>query len=96
MSEYNSREYRQRLKRYERKKALVAYSFIAPNFIGFAIFTLVPVLFSIFLSFVRWKGGSLSTMEWVGLGNYAEIFKPRRWPKRASATCSPRWTWASP
>ena len=75
MSEYNSREYKRRLRRYERKKALVAYSFIAPNFIGFAVFTLLPVLFSIFLSFVKWKGGDFSTMQWVGLGNYAEIFK---------------------
>ena len=75
MSEYNSREYKRRLRRYERKKALVAYSFIAPNFIGFAVFTLLPVLLSIFLSFVKWKGGDFSTMQWVGLGNYAEIFK---------------------
>ncbi len=75
MSAYNSSEYRRRQKKYERRKALVAYSFIAPNFIGFAVFTLVPVLFSIFLSFVKWKGGAFSTMEWVGLGNYADIFK---------------------
>lgn len=75
MSAYNSSEYKRRQKKYERRKALVAYSFIAPNFIGFAVFTLVPVLFSIFLSFVKWKGGAFSTMEWVGLGNYADIFK---------------------
>lgn len=61
--------------KYERKKELIAYSFIAPNFIGFAVFTLLPVLFSIFLSFVKWKGGAFNTMQWVGLGNYAEIFK---------------------
>ena len=61
--------------RYEIKKDLIAYSFIAPNFIGFAVFTLLPVLFSIFLSFVKWKGGAFDTMQWVGLGNYAEIFK---------------------
>ncbi|MDO4867605.1 MAG: sugar ABC transporter permease [Clostridia bacterium] len=75
MSAYNSSEYKRKQKKFERRKALVAYSFIAPNFIGFAVFTLVPVLFSIFLSFVRWKGGAFSTMEWVGLGNYADIFK---------------------
>ena len=75
MDQYNSRSYRRKLSRYERKKALIAYSFIAPNFIGFAVFTLLPVLFSIFLSFVKWKGGAFSSMEWVGLQNYAEIFK---------------------
>ena len=65
----------QKKTKYERKKDLIAYSFLAPNFIGFAVFTLLPVLFSIFLSFVKWKGGSFDTMQWVGLGNYAEIFK---------------------
>ena len=67
--------YKRQMTGYERKKELIAYSFIAPNFIGFAVFTLLPVLFSIFLSFVKWKGGAFNTMEWVGLGNYAEIFK---------------------
>ncbi|MDO5435648.1 MAG: sugar ABC transporter permease [Clostridia bacterium] len=59
----------------ERKNTLIAYSFLAPNFIGFAVFTLVPVLFSIFLSFVSWKGGAFSTIQWVGLDNYDTIFK---------------------
>ena len=67
--------YKRKRTRYELKKELIAYSFIAPNFIGFAVFTLLPVLFSIFLSFVKWKGGAFSTMQWVGLCNYAEIFK---------------------
>lgn len=67
--------YKRNMSRYERKKELIAYSFLAPNFIGFAVFTLLPVLFSIFLSFVKWKGGDFSTMQWVGLNNYAEIFK---------------------
>ena len=75
MAQTDNRLLKRRKTRYERKKELVAYSFIAPNFIGFAVFTLLPVLFSIFLSFVKWKGGAFSTMEWVGLGNYAEIFK---------------------
>jgi multiple sugar transport system permease protein len=59
----------------ERKNTLVAYSFLAPNFLGFAIFTLVPVMFSILLSFIEWNGGALSNMKWVGLDNYATIFK---------------------
>lgn len=71
----NGRMIKRNKTRYERRKELIAYSFLAPNFIGFAVFTLVPVLFSIYLSFVKWKGGAFSTMEWVGLGNYAEIFK---------------------
>ena len=69
------RNFKRAKSRYERKKDLIAYSFLAPNFIGFAVFTLIPVLFSIFLSFVKWKGGSFDTMQWVGLRNYADIFK---------------------
>ena len=70
--------YKRNKTRYERKKELIAYSFIAPNFIGFAVFTLLPVLFSIFLSFVEWKGGAFDTMKWVGFGNYAEIFASKK------------------
>ncbi len=57
-----------------RKNTLIAYSFLAPNFIGFAIFTLIPVILSVVMSFTEWKGGALSTMQWVGGDNYASIF----------------------
>lgn len=74
MAKSKKRE-RRKMSPVERRNTLIAYSFLAPNFIGFAIFTLLPVLFSVFLSFVKWKGGSFSTMQWVGLQNYADIFK---------------------
>ena len=63
-----------RMGKLERKNTLVAYSFLAPNFIGFAIFTLIPVVLSVLMSFADWKGGPLNTMKWIGLANYAEIF----------------------
>jgi len=75
MAKAKSRMIKRERTGYERKKELIAYSFLAPNFIGFAVFTLIPVLFSIFLSFVKWKGGDFSAMEWVGLDNFATIFK---------------------
>lgn len=52
---------------------LVAYSFIAPNFIGFAIFTMVPMLFSFIMSLMKWDGGIVNPMEFIGLGNYARL-----------------------
>ncbi len=61
--------------RLARKNAWVAFSFIAPNFIGFFLITLIPVICSVLLSFVKWKGGAFSTIEWVRLDNYADIFK---------------------
>ncbi len=54
------------------KKQLVAYSFLAPNFIGFAIFTLVPIVFAVVLAFLRWDGAN--PMEWAGLSNFTELF----------------------
>ena len=52
---------------------LVAYSFIAPNFIGFSIFTLVPILFSLVLSFMKWDGGSTNPIEFIGMANYRRL-----------------------
>jgi multiple sugar transport system permease protein len=59
----------------EKRNALIAYSFLAPNFIGFAVFTLIPVIFSVALAFMTWNGGNISRMSWAGLDNFATIFK---------------------
>ena len=37
----------------QQKRDLIAYSFIAPNFIGFAVFTLGPVIFAFVLAFLK-------------------------------------------
>ncbi len=58
-----------------RRNNLIAYSFLLPNFLGFAVFTLVPVLFSVFLSMMDWNGGPIQNARWAGLGNYAGIFR---------------------
>lgn len=55
------------------RKNLIAYSFIAPNFLGFAIFTLVPMIFSLVLSFMKWKG--VGAMEFVGIDNFTRLFR---------------------
>ena len=70
----NQKPKRGKMGRLERKNTLVALSFIAPNFIGFAIFTLIPVVMSVFMSLMESKTGALSGAKWVGLANYAEIF----------------------
>ena len=67
----------------ERKKTLIALSFIAPNFIGFALFTLIPVFVAVFMSMTEWGGGPLTDMKWVGLENYAKLFTvPQRYIDR--------------
>lgn len=49
-----------------------AYLFISPFYVLFLIFGFFPVLFSIYLSFHKWKG--LGPMEFVGLKNYTYLF----------------------
>lgn len=55
----------------ETKRDIVAYSFIAPNFIGFAVFTLVPILFAFLLAFMDWDGSNAATF--VGLKNFQKL-----------------------
>lgn len=53
------------------KRSLVAYSFIAPNFIGFAVFTLIPIVFAFILAFMDWDGSNAITF--VGLKNFFRL-----------------------
>lgn len=53
------------------RKTLTAYSFIAPNFIGFCVFTLVPMLFAIGLAFCNWDG--VHPVEFAGVSNFASL-----------------------
>ena len=78
MSQTEVKKVRRRMSKKERKNTLVAYSFLAPNFLGFAIFTLVPVIFAIALSLFEWNGGDMSKMKFIGLDNYATIFTTKK------------------
>lgn len=55
----------------ETKRDLVAYSFIAPNFIGFCVFTLIPIVFAFCLAFLQWDGSN--PIEWVGIRNFTRL-----------------------
>lgn len=57
------------------RNTLIGLSFILPNFIGFFIFIMIPVLFSFVLSFANWDG--FNAMEFAGLTNFMAIFKDR-------------------
>ena len=78
MSQAEVKKVRYKMGRLERKNTLVAYSFLAPNFIGFAVFTLVPVICAILLSLFEWNGGDISKLKYVGLDNYATIFATKK------------------
>lgn len=63
---------RPRIKSLKWRNALVAYTFILPNFLGFVIFTMIPVIVSIVLSFMEWD--TASPMKFVGLKNFSHLF----------------------
>ncbi|MFC4014301.1 carbohydrate ABC transporter permease [Nonomuraea purpurea] len=50
---------------------VIGWSFILPNFVGFALFTLVPMLAAFALAFLDWD--SYSTPQWVGLDNFQDL-----------------------
>lgn len=58
-----------------RREHLIAYSFIAPNFIGFTIFTLIPLFFSLALSLMSWDGSNPITF--VGFDNFIRLSKDK-------------------
>ncbi len=54
------------------------YFFISPFFIGFAIFSLLPIAFSLYLSLAQWNG--MAAIKFVGLDNFATLLKdPKFW-----------------
>ena len=55
------------------KRDLVAYSFIAPNFIGFCVFTLIPIIFAFALAFMKWDGSN--PIQWAGISNFTRLWK---------------------
>jgi multiple sugar transport system permease protein/alpha-1,4-digalacturonate transport system permease protein len=62
-----------------RMSALQGWIFILPNFVGFAILTLVPVLILFYMAFTKWNifGGS----EWIGLDNFTRLFGDKSFHK---------------
>jgi multiple sugar transport system permease protein len=55
------------------KSNAIAYSFVLPNLLGFAAFTLVPMVFALGLSLMSWDGAN--PIKWVGLKNFATMFR---------------------
>lgn len=57
----------------KRRQLLPALGFLAPNFIGFVIFTAGPVLFSLGASLTNWNLQRTAPFEFTGLRNYGEL-----------------------
>lgn len=53
------------------RNALIGWSFILPNFIGFALLTLVPIIVLFYMSFTNWN--VFGKADWVGLANFQRL-----------------------
>jgi len=59
-----------------RREAVVAYAFLSPSLLFFAIFLILPLIFAVVLALSAWGGFDLTQIEFVGLDNFAEILNP--------------------
>ncbi len=75
---------KQYMRGYTAKGALIGYSFILPNFIGFLFFILIPVIFSFVLSLAKWDG--FNAMQFIGMRNFTLIFTDRVFKNSLSKT----------
>jgi len=62
-----------RTRRRSLRPTLVGWSFILPNFLGFALLTLVPMVFGLALSFMDWS--PWGDPEWVGFENFERMLR---------------------
>lgn len=53
------------------RSTAVGWSFILPNFIGFAVLTLVPVVVLFYLAFTDWN--VFGVADWVGAANFRRL-----------------------
>jgi ABC-type sugar transport system permease subunit len=59
-----------------RRKNVAPYLLISPFYVGFIIFQLLPIAFSIYLSLANWNGGN--TIEFAGLSNFQRLVADAR------------------
>ena len=55
----------------------IAIGFLLPNLLGFLVFTLAPVVFSLVVSFSNWTLQHTVPFQWTGLENFRELVRDR-------------------
>ena len=59
-------------------RKITPYGFIAPFFLVFGIFQLLPIVFSVLLSLAEWNG--MTSIQFVGLDNFVTMLQdPKFW-----------------
>ncbi len=59
--------------RFFRRNA-VAYLFLAPWLVGFLVFTLYPMIYSLWLGFTNYDFTKPDSTQWIWFGNYVKMF----------------------
>lgn len=77
---------------YHQWESVAAFGFLAPNFIGFLIFTSIPVLVSLALAFTNWD--LFRPPHWVGLHNFHSLLSFTRDQGRLVANDPFFWKYA--
>ena len=62
---------RKRRSQLARRNTLIGWSFILPNFVGFAALTLVPIVILFYMSMTNWN--VFGTANWVGFANFERL-----------------------
>ena len=68
---FGSRGGRHRRDRAPGEPRFVAYLYVLPALAFYLLFTLLPLLHTVWLSFYEWDG--ITVGKWIGLANYREI-----------------------
>lgn len=70
-----------------RRQNRYGYGFIMPWLIGLFVFTLIPMIFSLVLSFCKWDiVTGLSTIKFIGFQNFEKIFADKKFYKAMEVT----------
>lgn len=62
---------------WSRSNERIGYLFILPSLVHLIIFLLIPLVFSLYLSFSNWRGPSPQNAPFIGLENYEYLFRDR-------------------
>lgn len=57
----------------KQREAITGYLFILPAILGFILWYVGPMLYSLFISFHKWDALTPPPGEWIGLGNYRRM-----------------------
>lgn len=58
------------------RRKLTPYAYISPFYIGFLVFQLIPIVFSIYLSLAQWNG--MSPIQFKGMDNFLTGFQDEK------------------